>query len=287
MPHWNTLTSICTLEEAVMFLKANKNKLDELYQSNQARYTQKDSNGNSLHDVWFDYYRIYPSLAGKIAYIYYRFDVSDDGFVRSVVSDRGEYSKDREGYIQTAKNMILRDSIHPNKHIKIIDEYKNLISSHTNIQARKDFVERLIKAVCKRFGLPLNGIIFSNEAQNIYGSYNSITQNININAVNLGNLRETLKTIFHEIRHFYIDIHYNPNKIANLSILKQYMHWSNQFYISSIYTDDLFKDFSKQCDVMDSANVGCVINNNQNAYEIQPNERDPRYVATQIVTILP
>ena len=96
-----------------------------------------------------------------------------------------------------------------------------------------------------------------------------------------------MKTIFHEVRHFYIDIYYNPNKVVNLSVLKQYMYWSNQFYISSIYTDDLFKDFSKQCDVMDSANVGCVINNNQNAYEIQPNERDPRYVATQIVTILP
>ena len=212
--------------------------------------------------------------------------MSDDGFVKSVVSDRGEYSKDREGYIQTAKNMILRDSIHPNKHIKIIDEYKNLISSHTNIQARKDFVERLIKAVCKRFGLPLQNVIFSQNSGN-YGSYDPITQSIKINEAKLGDLRERMKTIFHEVRHFYIDIYYNPNKIANLSILKQYMYWSNQFYISGKDADNLFKDFSKQCDVIDFANVGCVINNNQNAYQIQPNERDPRYVATQIATILP
>ena len=38
--------------------------------------------------------------------------------------------------------------------------------------------------------------------------------------------RHLLNTIFHEVRHFYIDTYYNPNKVVNLSLLKQYIHWS-------------------------------------------------------------
>ncbi|MBR2148077.1 MAG: hypothetical protein IJ965_01355, partial [Campylobacter sp.] len=71
---WNKLQCICNVKEAVDFLRANEARLNELYQNNKTRYNQKDSGGNLIYDVWFDYFRIHPSLAGKIAYIYYRFD---------------------------------------------------------------------------------------------------------------------------------------------------------------------------------------------------------------------
>ena len=89
-----------------------------------------------------------------------------------------------------------------------------------------------------------------------------------------------LNTIFHEVRHFYIKEKYTKNEA---SVLKQYIYWSLRFYINTSIHPVIFDKFNKSCVSSDINNVGCIPNNNQNAYEIQPNERDPRYVANQII----
>ncbi|RDU59786.1 hypothetical protein CQA53_11245, partial [Helicobacter didelphidarum] len=91
---WNSLRRIYDIAQAIEFLKANVEGVKHMFQNNQIKYTQKDTNDNPVYNVWFDYFRIHPQLAGKIAYIYYRFDVSDEKFIGSV-KDNGEYVKDR------------------------------------------------------------------------------------------------------------------------------------------------------------------------------------------------
>ncbi|RDU63468.1 hypothetical protein CQA53_08605, partial [Helicobacter didelphidarum] len=223
-------------------------------------------------------------LAGKIAYIYYRFDVSDEKFIGSV-KDNGEYVKDRDGFIDIIKNMIKSDSLTTN--VSILNEYKNLIKTNNTISNR-NFINELTQAVCKKFSLPLElqydtqnkqyEIHFYRNTPHSYGYYKN--NQIHINENNLSNLKEVVKTIFHEVRHFYIDKYYKANDKG----LKAYVYFSNKFYINYPI---IFDSFYKICDNADEKNVGCLIGSQQDAYEIQPNERDPRYIETQIAIILP
>lgn len=337
---WNTLQCICNVKEAVDFLRANKNKLDEFYQNNQARYTQKDSNGKPLYNAWFDYYRIYPSLAGKIAYIYYRFDVGDDGFVGSVVSDKGEYKKDREKYINGVKevfeNKTYRSNI-LNRNITFKEAYEKDIFSlmqngnlikyplfHQDLngqtskngisffQERKEFIITLVKKICKHFDLNLYGAYIDKiDSRGITSHNNKIfiaewllmdsnkTQfhgcNGDQSCINISMFeylsKRLIGTIAHECRHLYIREKFYQAKFYDRflfsSTLKEYLATSFDFYISNDEAiQSLFQPYKKLCNKADEMAVYCSTiqgYNSQNAYQIQPNERDSRYVAAQII----
>ena len=329
LPNWNALNSICTLQEAVWFLQANNEKLNELYQNNQARYMQKDSNGGLLYDVLFDYYRIYPSLASKIAYIYYRFDVADEKLVEGVEQDSGKYREDRDiSYIKSIvtlfdkKQSYLQSKtfLQRYKEIFYTNNPNNAMATTKEVGQRKHFIEYLVFKIIETLGLSYPANFTLNEyTKNPYkdivvffqedikknpngktsllsGYVQNQTIHFNILAIEKGNFTFTsdneyypfrhaiafeyiLNTIFHEIRHFYIKEKYTKNEI---SVLKRYIYCSNYFYINTSH-HVIFDKFFKKCFNNDLDNVGCMPNNYQNAYEIQPNERDPRYVAHQIM----
>ncbi|TQR53508.1 hypothetical protein [Campylobacter troglodytis] len=275
LPYWNKLDLICNLEEAVNFLRSNKDKFSEFYQKHQARY----ANENSSFDPLFDYLRAYPSLAGKLAFLYKGFDLANEDFVGSVKGDNGEYVKDRKDFIENSKQ-ILKKRSSSNNHPNFIDEYKQLKNLKNNKNSKKDLIKSLTETVCEQFKLSLEDLVFFN-AQNAYGYYYASIIYINEDYLDL-DLKEVLKTVFHELRHLYIETKY---KADDTSILKKYLHYSKYFYINTAPT--IFDGFYKSCKVDEAVKVGCTVNTKQNAYEIQPSERDPRYVEMQIAKILP
>lgn len=317
---WNALQCIYNLKEAIDFLRANYQQCNKIYEKNKARYV----NSNGIYNVWLDYFRIYPSLAGKIAYIYYRFDVGNEEFIKSVADDNGEYFRDRDMYIKSI--VALFDKKQPYFQSKtFLQQYHEIFNTHNPanilppneiIEQRKHFIEYLVFKILEILKLvyPTN-FTFNKNAINPYknivaffkeepkqqngkiylrnGYVQNQTLHFNILAIEKGNFtfasddkyypikhaitfEHVLNTIFHEIRHFYIKEKYKDN---DFSILKRYIYWSLRLYINDYPI--IFDAFKKICDFEDSSNVGCLLKNNQNAYE--PNERDSRYVSTQII----
>ena len=320
---WNKLQCICSVKEAVEFLRANINHI-----------------GGDIDNVrknFFKHCKKYPSLAGKIAYIYYRFDVGDEGFVDGVEKTcyvlfncKDEYVEERDmDYIKSIVTLFdKKQSYLQNK--TFLQKYKEIF--HTNnpnnveaetkkVEQRKHFIEYLVFKIIETLGLsypanftlkkdtknPYKGIvIFFKEGPKLErngklslrsGYVKNQTIHFNTLAIEKGNFTFTdrdiyypfrhnitfeyiLNTIFHEIRHFYIKEKYKEN---DSSAIKRYIHCSNYFYINTSIHTTIFDKFYKNCIYDDANNVGCILNNNQNAYQIQPNERDPRYVAHQIM----
>ena len=64
-----------------------------------------------------------------------------------------------------------------------------------------------------------------------------------------------------------------------------YLAISLAFYINGTNMQKLFQAYKKLCDKANEMAVYCstIEGCYQDAYEIQPNERDPRYVAAQII----
>ncbi|EOH9678255.1 hypothetical protein ACME4I_001733, partial [Campylobacter jejuni] len=69
---------IFSVLEAVEFLKACQSFKEKAKETNN-----------------YEFFKNYPQLAGKIAYIYYRFDLANEKFIKSV-SDGDKYLKERE-----------------------------------------------------------------------------------------------------------------------------------------------------------------------------------------------
>ena len=197
----------------------------------------------------------------------------------------------------------------------------NVEAETKKVEQRKHFIEYLVFKIIETLGLsypanfilkkdtknPYKGIvIFFKEGPKLErngklslrsGYVKNQTIHFNTLAIEKGNFTFTdrdiyypfrhnitfeyiLNTIFHEIRHFYIKEKYKEN---DSSAIKRYIHCSNYFYINTSIHTTIFDKFYKNCIYDDANNVGCILNNNQNAYQIQPNERDPRYVAHQIM----
>ncbi|MGX2973131.1 hypothetical protein [Helicobacter sp. T3_23-1059] len=314
---WNKLEHIYNVGEAVYFLNVNNAKLDKLKQNNQERYDKKDSNGNYIHDAIFDYLRIYPQLAGKIAYIYYRFDLGNEVFINNIISDNGAYQQDRQKYIKAVVEVFEKETYESEilkSKIRFREAYSNplfdgysLFSSQLNGKTRENskvdfyderekFVVSLIKKICKFVKLQLNGaIIFNINSRAITLSDNIIIAEIlltDTNEINQNNPLETFEnyssgligTIIHECRHLYIFQKIYKEKQHKSPLLK-YLAYSFNFYISGNY--QITNAYKKLCDNNESNKVNCYVgednDNYQNAYEIQPNERDPRYVANKAI----
>ncbi|WP_161976979.1 hypothetical protein, partial [Helicobacter saguini] len=317
----DTTNKIYTLKQAVGFLyntyKDYKN------------YQQK------INSTLYEYYKTHPQIAGKIAYIYYRFDLSNKEFVESVEYEK-QYIIDKNQYIQSIANTFNHQSYKPSifKQDVVLFKvaYNNLFINYegTNdlIPKREKFIKNFIEAICKNNNLPLkkaitfektlddvvdakeilagyyeNKIIKINMLNIIYGDEDfydikkySIDKfdNVRMLLVSFATFKHLMNTIFHEIRHFYIEEKY-INK--NRSILQDYIWYSLYLYIPPNDNEGIFKEFYKICSDKesqnilynsnnDSKNVGCILSAIESIYELQPSERDARYIAMQIMNEL-
>ncbi|RDU60201.1 hypothetical protein CQA53_11040, partial [Helicobacter didelphidarum] len=214
-------------------------------------------------------------LAGKIAYIYYRFDVSDEKFIGSV-KDNGEYVKDRRNfatqiatlyaqYKQDFEECYINNDTSINKQT-LITSFINSIGDELKIQQHK------------RPQVSFN-------ANGNAGTYDKATNTISVDITN-GDLYDILDTIVHEYRHFYIDyvINYNISHNLNKNIIIRFIYHS--LYIDTKYYT-IFDKFDKICASFDEKASQCYngqlyIMRKKKAsplYFIQPKERDCRVVA--------
>ena len=102
---------------------------------------------------------------------------------------------------------------------------------------------------------------------------------------------QLLDTIFHELRHFYVEKNIvEPIKKAEAKFesLHTYLAISDRIYIYNETNEEeqMFSVYAKDCGDNDGKRIGCHKDEKQDIYEIQPSERDARYVATQIMSIL-
>ncbi|WP_222705874.1 hypothetical protein, partial [Campylobacter helveticus] len=256
--HLNQQKSINSIEEANWFLRA---------------ILEDCKTGD-----FFTYLRTHPQLAGKIAYIYYRFDLINKEFLTSVSEkDKKAYLWDRDDkYSSTIINEILALEYKDGKSFKQF--YTKLANDEDrNLKECEDFLQALTQTICEKFNLPLEKVVFFNKEPSttlLFGAYGN--NKIGLNRCLIKTHFETLvKTVFHECRHFYIEKYYH----RHMDALSSYVFYSRKTYIDERV---IFNGFHKFCDCSQKNLVDCIINRNQNAYEIQPNERDPRYVETFI-----
>ncbi|WP_270977710.1 hypothetical protein [Campylobacter helveticus] len=256
--HLNQQKSINSIEEANWFLRA---------------ILEDCKTGD-----FFTYLRTHPQLAGKIAYIYYRFDLINKEFLTSVSEkDKKAYLWDRDDkYSSTIINEILALEYKDGKSFKQF--YTKLANDEDrNLKECEDFLQALTQTICEKFNLPLEKVVFFNKEPSttlLFGAYGN--NKIGLNRCLIKTHFETLvKTVFHECRHFYIEKYYH----RHMDALSSYVFYSRKTYIDEWV---IFNGFHKFCDCSQKNLVDCIINRNQNAYEIQPNERDPRYVETFI-----
>ncbi|HFN3251446.1 TPA: hypothetical protein ACHDL2_001706, partial [Campylobacter jejuni] len=183
---------IFSVLEAVEFLKACQSFKEKAKETNN-----------------YEFFKNYPQLAGKIAYIYYRFDLANEKFIKSV-SDGDKYLKEREKFV---KKFI---DVYSDEKFFIIPSYKAKFSEFSNksdeekIMFFQEFLEDLVKAFDIEPPIPT---IYKEFKQYNNGSYNSVGKKALY--LNLKNKEEQiLSTFFHEFRHFYIDKN-NSKEIKN------------------------------------------------------------------------
>ncbi|TQR60447.1 SprT family zinc-dependent metalloprotease [Campylobacter troglodytis] len=320
---WNKLEHIYSIDEALWFLKINLKKLYEFYQSNRTTY-------NKRADAVFDYFRTYPQLAGKIAYIYYRFDLGNDEFIDNAKQScyvwfecKDEYKDDRDNFINSVVKVFENDVYQSKilkRNITFKEAYNNALFNGYSLfnatlndkaskvvgmdfyQERENFVKSLIWKICSYFKLNLNNVIVKDMASRGMTSYynedkipyNTVAidkklityANANDNIIFTLQYRSDrlIATIIHECRHLYIYEKIYKEK-PHKSPLLNYLAYSFNFYISGDYI--ITKAYKKLCNKNESNKVNCYLGQNndiyQSTYEIQPNERDPRYMANEVI----
>ncbi|WP_412097466.1 hypothetical protein [Campylobacter lari] len=166
------------------------------------------------------FFKTYPQLAGKIAYIYYRFDLAKIYFqvksTKNMQIKYGDYFQDIIYYENTIKKTIQKYNYNPNKNYPIT------------------YWEKLIEEIYNQFKLNIKTEFISSDDNSLFGFYNQDKTIIEININNIENTEEMLKTIIHEIRHAYMH-----QKKPNNDVLQHYIYHSNQ-YIYFNKTDQKF-----------------------------------------------
>ncbi|WP_236103463.1 hypothetical protein [Campylobacter armoricus] len=179
--------------EAVDFLKTCQNFKEEINETN--------------NDTFF---KTYPQLAGKIAYIYYRFDLTKIYF-----------------QVKSMKNMQIKHKNHFQDIIYYENTIKKTIQKH-NYDPNKNYPiaywKKLVEEICSQFKLNIKTEFISSNDSNLFGFYNQDEAIIKINTNNIEHTEEILKTIIHEIRHAYIH-----QKKLNNDVLQYYIYYSNQY----------------------------------------------------------
>ncbi|ARJ55804.1 hypothetical protein [Campylobacter cuniculorum] len=267
-----------TREELKAFNVYNLNRQKSIDSVEEANWFLRANLRNQEKRDFFTYLRTYPQFAGKIAYIYYRFDLINKEFLTSVSEkDKEFYLQDRDDkYISTIINKILPLEYKNGKSFKQFHT-ELLNNKNRDLEECKDFLKALTQTLCKEFDLPLENVVFYSEKPSGSLSFGAYKENkVRLNQYILkAYFKEFAKTVFHECRHFYIEKYYNHNTDA----LGRYVFYSEKAYINEKI---IFDKFSRICDSGENYLVGCNIGAIQDAYEIQPNERDPRYVETLI-----
>ncbi|MCW1360452.1 hypothetical protein OLQ22_04780 [Campylobacter jejuni] len=267
-----------TREELKAFNVYNLNRQKSIDSVEEANWFLRANLKNQEKRDFFTYLRTYPQFAGKIAYIYYRFDLVNKEFLTSIAKkDKEIYLQDRDDkYINTIVNKILPSEYKEGKSFKQFHT-ELLNNKDRDLKECKDFLKALTQTLCKRLNLPLEKVVFYSEKPSGSLSFGAYEDNeVRLNQYVLkAYFKEFAKTVFHECRHFYIEKYYNHNMDA----LGRYVFYSEKAYINEKI---IFDKFSRICIPSENYLVGCNIGATQDAYEIQPNERDPRYVETFI-----
>ncbi|TXE82358.1 hypothetical protein FPD46_04040 [Campylobacter peloridis] len=255
--------------EAVDFLKTCQNFKEKINEINNDTFL-----------------KTYPQFAGKIAYIYYRFDLANEEFIKSV-KDGNEYIKERNKFYTVASEVYNKNPIH-----KLAFE-KNQ-NEDINIEIIEDFLKNFAKKLnINEKDLP---IITNSPNSGDSGTYDFVNNilSLNLKAYSI----DLIDTIIHEFRHFYVShINTNPNnsleRLLFLNTINLYIQWN--YY-------NIFSAYNKKCLLFDSVEYGtkkCFINKtyyesrkkivitkdkkknltDSPLYFIQPSERDARIIA--------
>ncbi|WP_425337386.1 hypothetical protein [Campylobacter ornithocola] len=154
--------------------------------------------------------KTYPQLAGKIAYIYYRFDLAKIYFkvksMKNVQIKYENYFQDIIYYENTIKKTIQKHKYNSNENYPIV------------------YWEKLVEEICNQFKLNIKTKFIPSNDSNLFGFYNQDEAVIKININNIENTEKILKTIIHEIRHAYIH-----QKKPNNDALQYYIYYSDQY----------------------------------------------------------
>ncbi|EPV8107328.1 hypothetical protein ACWAQE_001539, partial [Campylobacter lari] len=255
--------------EAVDFLKTCQNFKEKINEINNNTFL-----------------KTYPQLAGKIAYIYYRFDLANEEFIKSV-KDGNEYIKERNKFYTIASEVYNKNPIYKLAFEKIQNE-------DINIEIIEDFLKNFAKKLnINEKDLP---IITNSPNSGDSGTYDFVNNilSLNLKAYSI----DLIDTIIHEFRHFYVShINTNPNnsleRLLFLNTINLYIQWN--YY-------NIFNAYNKKCLLFDSVEYGtkkCFINKtyyesrkkiviakdkkknltDSPLYFIQPSERDARIIA--------
>lgn len=187
----------------------------------------------------------YPQLAGKIAYIYYRFDFRK---IYHQIKLKYDMQMKYKNYFQDLK--------YYEETIKMVVKKYNYKSSQTY---PVQWWERLIKEICNEFKINTK-IEFIPMKVKQYGLYNNSSYTISINVNNIKVTQEILKTIVHEIRHAYMQ----QKKLKN-DALQRYMYFTYKkvyFNAEQIYLDE---------------------NETKDVYYFQPSETEARAIENNII----
>ncbi|MGI7608168.1 hypothetical protein ACNF6T_09325 [Campylobacter coli] len=211
---------IFSVFEAVEFLKACQSFKEKAKETNN-----------------YEFFKNYPQLAGKIAYIYYRFDLANEKFIKSV-SDGDKYLKEREKFVKVASDIYIKNPIYK------MGFEKKLQNEVVDINIIEDF----LKDFAKRLGIDekVLPVISSNASGLNLGSYNKFAHILNLN-LNI-NFLNFIDTIIHEFRHFYI---YRIKNNSENSI-EQFIYCNmKDFYIEISYYA-IFDNYDKKCLIYDN-----------------------------------
>ncbi|PZT47162.1 hypothetical protein B6S12_10550 [Helicobacter valdiviensis] len=280
---WNSLRQICNIKEAVGFLKENKNQLKKFYHENPA-YNLINEDGNPKYNVAFDYFGIYQQLAGKIAYIYYRFDLANEEFIKNA-SNGNEYLKTRKDFINAVQKIFIND---------YKQKLKNCFTTHSNKEFYiKNFIndvgKKLRIAPCKKTDntsfmdtkvLCMPKVVINNNLRYL-GSYNRFNNTMKIRIDSDCNeeiLDNLLDTIIHELRHFYV---YYQIDNGNTNELLQFIYYNAGFFYDKNFV--FFGAFKKKCMFFDESALECKSNQETPLYYLQPSERDARICACKFM----
>ncbi|WP_223212537.1 hypothetical protein [Campylobacter coli] len=211
---------IFSVFEAVEFLKACQSLKEEK---------------NEIDNYVF--FKNYPQLAGKIAYIYYRFDLANEEFIKSV-SDGNKYLKEREKFYKVASDVYIKNPIYK------MGFEKKLQNQVVDINIVKDF----LKDFAKRLGIDekVLPVIGYNPQRGDSGTYDYTVNTLDLNPK--ASCVDFIDTIIHEFRHFYIYCIKNNSensieKLLYLDMVQFYISWN--FY-------KIFNSYDKKCLIYDN-----------------------------------
>ena len=286
----NQQRNIKNLKEALLFLKGCVKTLIYFYEKNKSFYNKQNEEKNLINNIWLDYFKLYPQLAGKIAYIYYRFDLADEDFLKSVngseayIKERKEFARKiarlyRQKYQRIFEKAFIDEKITISKESLIIAFIKDLgkeFNINSYVSQNSDKITSLFDVqILSMPELKINNkMLFSRFYDKLNNSLNlKIEKIFKGHKTKIEILSYILDNIIHEFRHFYIFFSHKRQD----NDLMRYIYYNLNYFYDGYF--DLFQAFHKPCLFFDETVFNCVNSKNTPLYYIQPSERDARICA--------